>query len=80
MSFELLKTPQGTTTEQIRQKLLAVPDAKQLSNSLSLEELTAIEEEEVASSAAGGRRFRLRTTTTNDDKGEAQQDDVNKAI
>ena len=80
VSFELLKTPQGTTTEQIRQKLLDVPDAKQLSNSLSLEELTAIEEEEVASSAAGGRRFRLRTTTTNGDKGEAQQDDVNKAI
>jgi len=81
VSFELLKMPSGKTTEDVRQQLLGVPDAKELSDSLSLEKLTGIEEEATTSPTDGGGRFRLRTTTTNDaaEDGESK-DDVNAAI
>ncbi|MFP6704240.1 MAG: protein translocase subunit SecD, partial [Planctomycetaceae bacterium] len=78
VSFELLRTPEGTSTDTVREKLLAVEDATSLSDSMSLEELTGIGADDAAVSVDGRRRFRLRTTTTRTSGGEG--DTVNQLI
>lgn len=64
VSFELQKTGDGATTEEIRSKLTSVKGARELSDSMSLEELTGVEGKDPARAADGRRRFRLRTTTS----------------
>ncbi len=64
VSFELRKMADGATTEDIRGKLEDVDGADELSDSMSLEELTGIEGDEQDTSTNPRRRFRLRTTTT----------------
>jgi len=78
VSFELRKSPVGATVEDIREKLAAVDKDNELSDSMSLEELTGIEGEDQDTSADGRRRFRLRTTTTED--GSTETDSVNEKI
>ena len=82
VSFELLKTPKGSTTDTVRDKLLGVTEAKTLSDSMSLEELTGIGVEDAAVGSDGRRRFRLRTTTTKTtgNRGASGTDTVNEAI
>ena len=82
VSFELLKTPGGATTDTVRDKLLAVSEAKTLSDSMSLEELTGIGVDDEAVGPDGRRRFRLRTTTTKttENGGASGADTVNQAI
>ncbi|GIS62169.1 MAG: hypothetical protein CM1200mP2_43940 [Planctomycetaceae bacterium] len=78
VSFELRKSPVEATAEDIREKLAAVDKDNELSDSMSLEELTGIEGEDQDTSTDGRRRFRLRTTTTED--GSAETDSVNEKI
>jgi SecD/SecF fusion protein len=78
VSFELLRTPDGASTDTVRDKLLGVEDAKSLSDSMSLEKLTGIGADDAAVAVDGRGRFRLRTTTTQTSGGDG--DTVNQAI
>jgi len=82
VSFELRETPDGATTDTVRDKLLGVAEAKTLSDSMSLEELTGIGVDDEAVATDGRRRFRLRTTTTKaaGDGGTSGVDTVNQAV